>query len=134
MNRQIDYTELATKLDYAALDKKLTQLVQAKPPKQRKTVADVLEPLRERLLALHRHGWSSGQLVVELKAAGVPVSPARLRECLNRWADGGREVAKPPTRRRRQRATTNTTPTTASPAPARSRTSGDDSQPKLGLS
>lgn len=100
---------------------------------QRKTVADVLEPLRERLLAPHHKGWSSGQLVVELKAAGVPVGPARLRECLNRWADGGTEAAKPPIRRRRQRTTTDTGPITAAPAPARSRTSGDDGEPKLGL-
>jgi hypothetical protein len=131
MNKRIDYTELAAKLDYAALDRKLTQLADRKPPKQRKTVADVLEPLRERLLALHHKGWSSGQLAVELKAAGVLASPARLRECLNRWASG---ATKSPTRRRRSRVMMDPRPATAVPAPTRIRTSGEDSQPKLGLS
>ncbi len=89
MSTPTDYTKLAASLDYAALDKQLTQLSDRQPPKRRKTAADVLEPVRERLLALHRSGWTSAQLAQELKAAGVPVSPARLRECLNSWADGG---------------------------------------------
>ena len=43
--------QVATKLDYAALEKKLEQLTQRAPPRKRKTVADVLEPLRDRLVA-----------------------------------------------------------------------------------
>ena len=99
MSTRTDYAQIATKLDYAALEKKMEQLSQRAPPKKRKTAADLLEPLREHLLTLHRKGWSSGQLAEELKAAGVPVSPARLRECLTRWA--GAETA-PPLRRRRR--------------------------------
>jgi hypothetical protein len=101
MNRPIDYTTLAATLDYASLDKKLSQLAEGKPSKRRKTAADVLEPLRERLLALHRNGWSSGQLVSELKAAGVPISPSRLRECLNRWSNGGNSAGRRTARRRK---------------------------------
>ena len=82
MSTHIDYTQIAAKLDYAAVEKKLEQLAQREPPRKRKTAVDVLEPLRERLLALHRKGWSSAQLVDELKAVGIPVSPARLRDCL----------------------------------------------------
>ena len=52
MKTSTDYTKLAASLDYAALEKKLTQLAQAQPPKKRKNAADVLKPLRERLLAL----------------------------------------------------------------------------------
>src|SRR5580693_698848 len=94
MKTRIDYGQLAAKLDYPVIEKKLEQLGQKEPPKKRKTAADALEPLRERLLALHRKGWSSGQLVEELKAAGVPVSPARMRECLGRWSGGGNGSAK----------------------------------------
>ena len=65
MSTRMDYTLIATKLDYAAVDKKLEQLIQRKPPKKRKAAADVLEPLRERLLALHRNGWRSGQALQE---------------------------------------------------------------------
>jgi hypothetical protein len=94
MKTRIDYGQLAAKLDYETLDKKLEQLSQHEPPRKRKTAADALEPLRDRLLALHRKGWSSAQLVEELKAAGVPVSPARFRECLSRWTGNGKRAAK----------------------------------------
>jgi hypothetical protein len=111
MSTPMDYTKLAATLDYAALNQKLTQLTQRAPPRKRKTAADVLEPLRERLLALHHNGWSSGHLADELKIAGVPVSPARLRECLSRWTAGDNGAARSRTRRRPKRAATNTRPT-----------------------
>ncbi len=134
MSTRIDYEQIAAKLDYAALEKKLTQLAEREPPKNRKTAGDVLEPLRERLLALQRKGWSSKQLVEELKTAGVPVSPARLRECLNRWAAGGNGAAKWRGFRRGKRPATHATP----PAPAgqggRNRGASSEGQSKLGLS
>lgn len=116
MKTVIDYTKLAASLDYAALDKKLTQLAERQPPKHRKTASDVLEPLRERLLALHRGGWTSLQLAQELKSAGVPVSPARLRACLNTWSGDGGPSAKRPARRRPVTAPSEPAPTTAAPA------------------
>jgi hypothetical protein len=96
MSTRIDYGQLAEKLDYLTLERKLVQLAEREPPKTRKTAADVLEPLREKLLALHRRGWTGSELVKELKAAGVPVSPARFRECLSRWTTSGKRAAKPP--------------------------------------
>ena len=90
MSKRIDYEQIAAKLDYPTLEKKLSQLAEREPPKSRKTAADLLEPLRERLLALQRKGWSSQQLADELKSAGVPVSPARVREALNRWTNNGK--------------------------------------------
>jgi hypothetical protein len=125
----MDYGQIATKLDYAALEKKLEQLTQHAPPRKRKTAADVLQPLRERLLALHCNGWSSGQLADELKAAGVPVSPARLRECLRRWTAGEGRTAKSRNRRRPKRAAVTTQPTITASHAGRSR----DSQPGLKL-
>ena len=108
MNTRIDYGQIAAKLDYAALEKRLEQINQREPPKKRKTAATVLEPLRERLLALHSKGWSSKELSDELKSAGVPVSPARLRECLSRWTAGGDGAARSRTRRKPKRAAVNT--------------------------
>jgi len=125
----MDYTQIAAKLDYAALEKKLDQLTQHEPPRKRKTAATVLEPLREQLLALHRKGWSSGQLAEELKAAGVPVSPARLRECLSRWIAGGDGTAKSRTRRRPNRAAVNMQPTVTASRAERT----NDSQTGFGL-
>ncbi len=90
MSTRIDYGQVAEKLDYPTVEKKLKQLAERKPTRKRKTAADVLEPLREQLLALHRKGWSSSQLVDELKNSGVPVSPARFRECMSRWASNGK--------------------------------------------
>ncbi len=111
MTTRMDYTQIAAKLDYAALEKRLEQLTQREPPRKRKTAADVLEPLRERLLALRRKGWKTGELAEELKAAGVPVSPACLRECLSRWTAGGDAATKSRTRRRPKRTAANTQPT-----------------------
>ena len=111
MTTPMDYTKLAATLDYAALNQKLEQLTQRDPPRKRKTAADVLEPLREGLLALQAKGWTSGDLADELKAAGVPVNPARLRECLNRWTADGNGAVKSRPRRRPTRATTNARPT-----------------------
>ena len=112
----MDYTKLAASLDYAALEKKLTQLSERQPPKTRKSVADVLEPLRERLLALHHSGWTSLQLAQELKSAGVPVSPARLRDCLNTWSGDGGPPTKRPARRRSLTAPSEPAATTGAPA------------------
>ena len=134
MSKRIDYEQIAAKLDYATLDKKLEQLAQREPPKNRKTAVDLLEPLRERLLALQRKGWSSQQLVDELKAAGVPVSPARLRECLNRWTAGGKGAAKRRGTSRGKRAAAPTTPPAAASQGGRSKSASGDGQPKLGLS
>jgi hypothetical protein len=111
MSSPIDYTKMAATLDYTALEKKLEQLTQRDPPRKRKTVADVLEPLRERLLDLHSKGWRASQLADELKTAGVMVSPARLRECLNYWAAAGGRAARSRSRRRPKYALSNTQPT-----------------------
>ena len=111
MRTRVDYGQIAAKLDYAALEKKLDQMSQRDPPKKRKTAATVLEPLRERLLVLHRNGWHSAQVAEELKAVGVPVSPARLRECLNRWMKGGDGATTTRRRCRPKRLAANAQPT-----------------------
>jgi hypothetical protein len=117
MSKRIDYEQVATKLDYAALNKKLEHLTQAEPPKNRNTALAMLTPLREQLLALHRKGWSNQEIADELKADGVPVSAARLRECLNHWNGD----AKRPGKRRANRQPVVTTP---QPQPPISQLSG----------
>ena len=134
MSKRIDYGQIAAKLDYPTLDKKLEQLAQREPPKNRKTAVDLLEPLRERILALHRKGWSGQQLAGELKAAGVPVNPARVRECLNRWTAGGKGAAKRRGASQSKRAAAPTTPPAAANQSGRGKNAAADGQPKLGLS
>jgi hypothetical protein len=73
-----------------------------------------LEPLRERLLDLQGRGWKARELADELKTAGVMVSPARLRECLNYWVAGGDGAARSRTPRRSKRTAANSQPTTTS--------------------
>jgi hypothetical protein len=41
MSKRIDYGQIAAKLDYPTLDKKLEQLAQREPPKNRKTAIDL---------------------------------------------------------------------------------------------
>ena len=133
MSKRIDYGQIATKLDYPTLDKKLEQLAECEPPKTRKTAVDLLEPLRVRIIALHRKGWSSQQLAQELKAAGVPVNPARVRECLNRWTAGGKGAAKKRGAKRDHPIAAPTTPPAAANQTGRSKNAAGDGQPKLGL-
>jgi len=134
MSTRLDYQQIAAKMDYAALDRKLAQLAERQPPKNRKTASDILEPLRERLLALQSKGWSSQQLAAELKAAGIPVSPTSLRECLNRWTAGGNGTAKRRRTSRGKRATTHVTPPPATNLGGRNRSASGDGQSKFGPS
>lgn len=133
MKNRTDYGQLAAKLDYPVIEKKLEQLGQQSPPKRRKTAADALEPLRERLLELHRKGWTSGQLVEELKAAGVPVSPARFRECLSQW--NGRRTTKARTTHVRpaEISLVSGKPIVAAPSSGRNKGAAGDGQPGLKL-
>ena len=90
MSQRINYAEATATLDYAALNQKLERLSQTNPPGSQNNALTMLEPLREKLLALHRNGWSSQQLAVELKTAGVPATVARVRECLRHWLNGSK--------------------------------------------
>ena len=134
MSKRIDYGQIAAKLDYPTLEKKLEQLAQREPPKNRKTAVDLLEPLRERILALQRKGWSGQQLAEELKAAGVPVNPARVRECLNRWTAGGKGTAKHRGAKRDKPIAAHAAPPAAANQSGRNKSASGDGQPKLGLS
>lgn len=134
MSKRIDYEQIAAKTDYAALNKKLEQLAQHEPPKSRKTAVDLLEPLRERLLALQRNGWSSQQIADELKTAGVPVSVARVRECLNHWTSGGKKSAKRRSAKPEKRAPAPSSPPPTANPPSRSKTPSGDHLSGLKLS
>lgn len=133
MSKRIDYGQIAAKLDYPTLEKKLEQLAQREPPKNRKTAVDLLEPVRERIIALQRKGWSSQQLAEELKAAGVPVNPARVRECLNRWTAGGKKTVKRNGASQGKRSTPPITPPVAANQSGRGKTAAGDGQPTPGL-
>src|SRR5438093_11020138 len=99
------------------------------PPKQRRTAEDLLEPLREKLLALYRKGWSSGQLAAELKTAGVPVSPARLRDCLSRWIGSGNRARRKVVRRLNKRSIASSKTTVTASQPARVKSAHDAGLP-----
>ena len=133
MSKRIDYGQIAAKLDYPTLDKKLEQLAQREPPKIRKTAVDLLEPLRERIIALHRKGWSSQQLADELKAAGVPVNPARVRECLNRWTTGGKGAGKRRGADQNKRSAALATPPASANQSGSGKSAAGNGQPKTGL-
>ena len=99
MNPRIDYTQVAARLNYVALEKKLDQLGTQPPPKKRRHIGDVLAPIAEKLRELRAQGWTYEQLARELTDAGLPVKPSALRDHL---------AAKKPkaARRGRQRSVT----------------------------
>jgi hypothetical protein len=98
MRAQTDYTRLAEKIDYPALEKKLAQLRDQEPPKKHKRASDVLTPVRDKLVELRAKGWTCAQLVEELKSAGLPVGQGTLRRYLN-----GGQAAKSKSKRRAHR-------------------------------
>lgn len=95
MTQRSNCSYIAAKLNYTELSRKFELLSQTEPPGSRNEALAMLEPLREKLLALHRNGWCCQPLAAELKAAGVPATVTRLSECLNHWSRGGAWNAKP---------------------------------------
>ena len=94
MNTRTNYDQLAEKIDYTKLDKKLEQLREQEPPKKRKRAADLLAPVREKLLELHSKGWTYEQLSKELNESGLPVKIATLRGYLTNRDHGRKKAAK----------------------------------------
>ena len=94
MKTRTNYSELAEKIDYTKLDKKLEQLREQQPPKKRKSAADLLAPVRDKLTELHAKGWTYAQLAEELKAVGLMVPVGTLREYLGNGGHGAKSNAK----------------------------------------
>ena len=105
MSERTDYSAIADKIDYTKLERKLEQLRQQEPPKKRKSIADVLAPVRDKLIELRAAGWPYPRLVEELNSSGVPVKLGTLREYLSNGAGTRRRA----TRTRRNRRTPNAT-------------------------
>jgi len=82
MPERIDYDQVATSVNYPALEKKLEELRKKEPPKRRKQATDVLAPVTDALLDLHAKGWSYQQLTAELKTSGLLVTVSALRRHL----------------------------------------------------
>ena len=106
MSERTDYSTIAERIDYTKLERKLEQLREKEPPKKRKSVGDVLAPVREKLTELHAKGWTYAQLAEELNASGLPVKVGTLREYLG---NGGHGTNRRATRQRRKRRTANAT-------------------------
>ena len=88
MSDRTNYGAVAERIDYPKLDRKLEQLREQEPPRKRKSAADVLAPVRDKLAALHANGWTYAQLAEELKSAGLAVPAGTLREYLTSRAHG----------------------------------------------
>ncbi len=95
MTERINYDQVAEKVNYPALDKKLDELGKKAPPPRRKKAADVLAPVTPKLLALHAEGWTYQQLAHELKASGLTVTASALRAHLSQARKGRKTKARP---------------------------------------
>lgn len=93
MSTRTNYGEVADQIDYPKLEKKLDQLRDQAPPKKRKSAADLLAPVREKLRELHGKGWTYAQLAEELKSAGMPVAVGTLRDYLTGREHGRKSKA-----------------------------------------
>ena len=104
MSERTDYGAVAERIDYTKLEKKLEQLREQEPPKNRKSAGDVLAPVRDKLTELHANGWSYAQLAAELASAGMPVKVGTLRQYLGN-GHGAKPSAKQQRRKRRTAST-----------------------------
>jgi hypothetical protein len=84
MSTRIDYAAIAAKVNYSELSKKLDELAKQEPPKRRKSAADLIAPVADKLRELHAKGWSFEQLAEQMKAMGCPVKATVLRDQLGK--------------------------------------------------
>jgi hypothetical protein len=79
MSTRINYHQISTKLNYASLEKHLDQLRNQEPPKTRKRVADLLNPIADRLRDLRAKKWTYAQIAKELSDAGLTIKANAVR-------------------------------------------------------
>lgn len=84
MKSRTDYAEIIAKTNYTELSKNLDELTKQEPPKRRKSAADAIAPVADKLRELHAKGWSFEQLAESMKAMGCPVKASALREQLGK--------------------------------------------------
>lgn len=95
MSTRTDYNQIAEKLNYSAIETKLSQMANQEPPKKRKKASDLLAPIAGKLKELHGKGWTYDQIAKELGAMGLPVKASTLREYLTTKRNaGGKRVGK----------------------------------------
>jgi hypothetical protein len=94
MAKRTDYAALIEKVNYSEVSKKLDELAKQPPPKRRKSAADLIAPMSDKLQELHGKGWSFEQLAVSLAEMGVPVKASVLRDLFGKSARKGKSRAK----------------------------------------
>jgi hypothetical protein len=93
MSTRTDYNQIAEKLNYSAIETKLSQMANQEPPKKRKKASDLLAPIAGRLKELHGKGWTYEQIAKELAGMGLPVKASTLREYLTTKRNAGAKRA-----------------------------------------
>lgn len=62
---------------------RITQFSEAPPPKRDLTLAEVLEKFRPAIKKKLDHGWTVDDVVTQLNALEIPVSPKMIRGLVN---------------------------------------------------
>lgn len=86
MSTRTDYAAIIAKTNYTELSKKLDEMAKQEPPKRRKSAADAIAPIADKLRELHAKGWSFEKLAESMKAMGCPIKASALREQLGKTA------------------------------------------------
>jgi hypothetical protein len=88
MKTPINVTEIKQKIDYPSLAKEITTLSQEGALKRPNPIAELLNPVKEALLAARQNSVSIPALAKFLKQRGVPVSDTSLRRYMREQARG----------------------------------------------
>jgi hypothetical protein len=91
MKTKINFEELEKTIDFESVGKKLLGLAESGGLNRRKTVADLLDKVREALLKTRETGVGVAALSAFLRESGIPVSEATLRQYL-RTHGGGKKT------------------------------------------
>lgn len=99
MKPKPDWSEIEGRIDFKSVSQKLAQFATSGGGR-RKTVADLLDKVKEALLQARSNGVSYRALAAFLKESGLPVSEPTLRQYLSAQGAGkvraGRAVSKRP--------------------------------------
>ena len=88
VNKKLNIGEIEGRVDFESVSSRLEELVENGEFRKKKTMADLLNPVREALLKARESKVSFVALAKYLNESGIPVSEPTLRQYLQKFPGG----------------------------------------------
>ena len=92
MKTKTNWDEIESKLNFASIDQQLRELVTKGKLNRRRSVSDLLDKVKDALIAARNQGASFAALSAFLKDNGLPVSEPTLRHYVRKQNAAGRPI------------------------------------------